>query len=118
MEFQRGVFMLKTSGAYAIEVAAAAEVAADRAAESFQVLLSRIESKTATIGIIGLGYVGLPLARAFSTKGFPVLGFDIDAEKIDRLRTGESYIGHICGEVIQQMQKNGFAATDCPGEAR
>jgi UDP-N-acetyl-D-glucosamine dehydrogenase len=108
--------MLKTSGAYAIEVAATADVsrvAREPGAETYQELLSRIESKTATVGIIGLGYVGLPLARAFSTKGFAVLGFDIDAQKIDRIRAGESYIGHISDEVIEQMQKSGFEATDC-----
>ena len=49
-------------------------------------LLSRIHAKRACVGIIGLGYVGLPLARAFAGKGFPVLGFDIDPERrIDTL---------------------------------
>lgn len=47
------------------------------------------------VGIIGLGYVGLPLARAFAAAGFPVLGFDTDPQKVERLRNGESYIGHI-----------------------
>ncbi|MHB1426431.1 MAG: nucleotide sugar dehydrogenase [Gemmataceae bacterium] len=104
--------MLKTSGAYAVKDAAATEVAEGRSVEAFQDLLARIQSRTACVGIIGLGYVGLPLARAFSVKGYNVLGFDIDAEKIDRLRTGESYIGHISDDVIQEMQKRGFEATD------
>jgi UDP-N-acetyl-D-mannosaminuronate dehydrogenase/intein/homing endonuclease len=64
------------------------------------------------VGVIGLGYVGLPLARAFSDKGFPVLGFDVDADKIARLRRGESYIGHIPTQTIRAMQAQGFRATD------
>lgn len=78
-----------------------------------EALLAKIQSRTACVGIIGLGYVGLPLARAFSAKGYSVLGFDIDSNKIDRLRCGESYIGHISADAIQEMQKNGFEATDC-----
>ncbi|HEY1343135.1 MAG TPA: nucleotide sugar dehydrogenase [Bryobacteraceae bacterium] len=104
--------MLKTSEAYAIAGAGAVEIANGHGVETFEELFARIRTRTACVGIIGLGYVGLPLARAFSIKGYTVLGFDIDAEKIDRLRTGESYIGHIPGEVIQEMQKCGFEATD------
>ena len=48
----------------------------------------RIENRTARVGIIGLGYVGLPLARAFVEKGYSVLGFDTDASKVERLRGG------------------------------
>ena len=57
-----------------------------------QQLLDRITSRTANIGVIGLGYVGLPLVRLFALKGFRVLGFDIDPVKIEKLRRGESYI--------------------------
>ncbi|AMV27737.1 UDP-N-acetyl-D-glucosamine 6-dehydrogenase [Gemmata sp. SH-PL17] len=70
-----------------------------------------IRTKKATIGIIGLGYVGLPLARGFATKGFPVLGFDVDPVKVEKLERGESYIGHIDAETIKQMRQNKFAAT-------
>ena len=72
---------------------------------------SRIRERKSTIGIIGLGYVGLPLARGFSAQGFPVLGFDIDPVKVERLRRGESYIGHIGADAIKQMRGQGFDAT-------
>jgi UDP-N-acetyl-D-glucosamine dehydrogenase len=75
-------------------------------------LLARIETRTARVGIIGLGYVGLPLARAFAARGYGVLGFDVDAEKVGRLARGESYIGHISADVISEMQRAGFEATD------
>jgi len=55
-------------------------------------LLSRIESGTVRVGIIGLGYVGLPLARAFAEHGIAVLGFDLDAVKVAKLERGQSYI--------------------------
>jgi UDP-N-acetyl-D-glucosamine dehydrogenase len=58
-------------------------------------LLQKIQSKAATVGVIGLGYVGLPLALVFEEAGFPVLGFDVDAKKPDALLRGESYIKHI-----------------------
>jgi UDP-N-acetyl-D-glucosamine dehydrogenase len=75
-------------------------------------LLGKIERRSARVGIIGLGYVGLPLARCFIGKGFPVLGFDIDAEKVARLKRGESYIGHIPADTVAQMRGRGFEATD------
>lgn len=74
-------------------------------------LLARIESATVRVGIIGLGYVGLPLARAFSDRGITVLGFDVDPLKVDRLKRGESYIGHIPDAVIRAMRDHGFDAT-------
>jgi UDP-N-acetyl-D-glucosamine dehydrogenase len=58
-------------------------------------LLQKIQSKAATVGVIGLGYVGLPLALVFEEAGFAVLGFDVDAKKPDALLRGESYIKHI-----------------------
>jgi len=60
-----------------------------------QILLAKIQDKKALIGIIGLGYVGLPLALAYAEKGFKVLGFDIDPKKIEALSRGESYISHL-----------------------
>ncbi|MEX2172919.1 MAG: nucleotide sugar dehydrogenase [Pirellulaceae bacterium] len=74
-------------------------------------LLRAITEKQATIGIIGLGYVGLPLARAFTQAGFPVVGFDVDKTKVERLGRGESYIGHLAPSVVQEMLKNRFEAT-------
>jgi UDP-N-acetyl-D-glucosamine dehydrogenase len=58
-------------------------------------LASRIRSRSARIGVIGQGYVGLPLALVFREAGFPVLGFDVDSHKVDALRRGESHIKHI-----------------------
>ena len=75
-------------------------------------LAARIEAGEARVGIIGLGYVGLPLARAFVERGFPVLGFDKDAAKVARLQRGESYIGHITDEVVRRMRERRFEATD------
>jgi UDP-N-acetyl-D-glucosamine dehydrogenase len=74
-------------------------------------LAAKIRERTAVVGIIGLGYVGLPLAKAFSARGFPVLGFDIDQTKVDKLLRGESYIGHIPAGVIREMRSNRFDAT-------
>ena len=66
-------------------------------------LLEMIEQKTARIGIIGLGYVGLPLALHFGDKGFHVIGFDLDSKKIDKILHGESYIKHISADKIREM---------------
>jgi UDP-N-acetyl-D-glucosamine dehydrogenase len=74
-------------------------------------LRSRIEQREARVGIIGLGYVGLPLAKAFADAGFAVLGFDVDRNKVERLELGESYIGHIPAAQVQAMRARGFAAT-------
>ena len=59
-----------------------------------------IRQKTAKIGVIGLGYVGLPLIRTFVAAGFQTLGFDVDAEKVESLQAGRSYIEHIPSEWI------------------
>jgi UDP-N-acetyl-D-glucosamine dehydrogenase len=74
-------------------------------------LLSKIESATVRVGIIGLGYVGLPLARAFAERGIAVLGFDVDPAKIAKIERGQSYIGHIPDAMIRQMREQGFEAT-------
>jgi UDP-N-acetyl-D-glucosamine dehydrogenase len=76
-------------------------------------LRARIEAGEALVGIIGLGYVGLPLARAFVDRGIAVLGLDTDAAKVARLARGESYIGHIGDDAIRAMREAGrFDATD------
>lgn len=66
-----------------------------------------ILEKTAKVGVIGLGYVGLPLIRAFIHAGFKTLGFDVDQAKIDRLRAGQSYIEHIPSAWIAECVGNG-----------
>jgi len=73
--------------------------------------LARFEDRTARIGIIGMGYVGLPLGLLFSEAGFRVTGFDIDPNKVETLNAGGSYIVRIPGSEIQLAQKKGFAAT-------
>jgi UDP-N-acetyl-D-glucosamine dehydrogenase len=75
-------------------------------------LRARIDARTARVGIVGLGYVGLPLAETFAWGGYPVLGFDVDPEKVARLRRGESYIGHISsGRVAELVGSGRFDAT-------
>jgi UDP-N-acetyl-D-glucosamine dehydrogenase len=83
----------------------------ERKLDHYAELAAHIQNRTARVGIIGLGYVGLPLARAFATAGLPVLGFDIDTQKVDRLNRGESYIGQIPNASIQAMRANRFEAT-------
>src|SRR5947199_2150131 len=79
-------------------------------------LAQRIEDRTARVAVVGLGYVGLPLAETFAWGGYPVLGFDIDAAKIEQLKRGESYIGHICPERVAELNGSGrFEPTDDPG---
>lgn len=68
----------------------------------FQDLETKIREKKALIGVIGLGYVGLPLLRAFIKSGYSALGFDIDPEKVRLLNSGTSYIGHIPSEWIAE----------------
>ncbi len=78
-------------------------------------LLHRIEERTARVAVVGLGYVGLPLAETFAWGGYPVLGFDIDADKVAKLNRGESYIGHICSERVAELIGSGrFEATSDP----
>jgi UDP-N-acetyl-D-glucosamine dehydrogenase len=76
-----------------------------------QALLQRIDAGEVHVGIIGLGYVGLPLARAFCDRGIRVLGFDVDPAKVERLQRGESYIRHIPSETIRAMRRELFEAT-------
>src|SRR5688500_13499409 len=74
-------------------------------------LIERICARRATVGIIGLGYVGLPLARSFARVGVRVLGFDVDAGKVEKLNAGRSYIQQIPDATIAAMREQGFEAT-------
>ena len=74
-------------------------------------LLRRLQDRTAVIGIVGLGYVGLPLALRFAEVGYRVVGFDIDAAKVDALNAGRSYIEHITPQSVAQARKRNFEAT-------
>ncbi len=78
---------------------------------SADLLKTKIENRTANIGIIGLGYVGLPLALLFSEQKFKITGFDIDERKVKTLSEGGSYIVRIPGTEIQAAAANGFKAT-------
>jgi len=75
-------------------------------------LRQAIAAKSATVGVIGLGYVGIPLIHAFVRAGFNTMGFDIDQSKVDRLLDGQSYIGHIPSSWIAEwIQSNRFVPT-------
>src|ERR1035441_2205540 len=71
----------------------------------------KIETREARIGIVGMGYVGLPLALLFSGERFKVTGFDIAQDKVNALNQGSSYIVRISATDIQEAQKVGFSAT-------
>lgn len=74
--------------------------------------ISLIDQKSCTIGVIGLGYVGLPLIDAFTNAGYRCIGFDVDQNKVDSLKRGQSYIKHISSEKIGEWLKQDlFEAT-------
>lgn len=71
-----------------------------------------LHEHTATIGVVGLGYVGLPLVRALVDAGYSAMGFDVDPAKVEMLAAGRSYIGHIPGSWVSDwMQRGRFTAT-------
>jgi len=75
-------------------------------------LAKKIADKSALVGIVGLGYVGLPLARAFIDAGYRILGFDLDHSKVEKLLAGESYIGHLSSEwVVECVGQKTFEPT-------
>jgi len=76
--------------------------------------IQRIQERTAVVGVIGMGYVGLPLALTFAEKGFSVIGFDVDPAKTENLQAGISYISHIPSDLISTHVKSGqvVATTD------
>jgi UDP-N-acetyl-D-glucosamine dehydrogenase len=73
--------------------------------------MARILSHDARVAIIGLGYVGLPLAQAFASSGLRVLGYDADQSKIDKLQRGDSYIAHIQPDHIRELLRQRFEPT-------
>ena len=75
-------------------------------------LLAKIDGRSLIVGVVGMGYVGLPLAKTFAEQGFSVIGFDIDPAKVEALNAGRSYIKHITAEVVTEMRACGrFRAT-------
>jgi UDP-N-acetyl-D-glucosamine dehydrogenase len=76
-------------------------------------LMERLRLRTATVGVVGLGYVGLPLAETFAWGGFRVVGFDVDEAKIARLKAGESYIKHISSRRVEELRDGGHFEPTC-----
>ncbi len=76
-----------------------------------ETLLQKISDKSAVVSIVGLGYVGLPLALRFTEKGFSVVGFDIDQTKIDHIEAGTSYINYIQDNSIESAVNDGLKVT-------
>jgi UDP-N-acetyl-D-glucosamine dehydrogenase len=85
--------------------------AEDLMPERLAELIHKLENRSAVIGIVGLGYVGLPLLLRYAEAGFRVVGFDIDPAKVEALNHGRSYIEHIPAAAIRQACENGFEAT-------
>jgi UDP-N-acetyl-D-glucosamine dehydrogenase len=81
-------------------------------------LINRLKSKQAVIGIVGLGYVGLPLTLRYCEVGYKVVGFDIDQGKINSLKRGQSYIEHIAGAEIKKAVAGCFDPTSDFSRAR
>ena len=76
-----------------------------------EAIKSKIQARTAKIGVIGLGYVGLPLSLLFSEQKFAITGFDIDKRKVDTINAGGTYIVRIEAKEIQAARANGFTPT-------
>ncbi|MDH1535212.1 UDP-N-acetyl-D-glucosamine 6-dehydrogenase [Pseudomonas chengduensis] len=76
-----------------------------------QAYIDKFKSRDALVGIVGLGYVGLPLMLRYNAIGFRVLGIDIDTVKVEKLNAGQSYIEHIASEHISAARTSGFEAT-------
>ena len=81
-------------------------------------LIEKLDNCTALIGIVGLGYVGLPLVLRYVEVGYCVLGFDIDADKVEKLHRGETYIKHIPSATIAKARPGFEATTDFSARAR
>ncbi|MEG2199382.1 MAG: NAD(P)-binding domain-containing protein, partial [Anaerovorax sp.] len=75
--------------------------------------LEKIEKRTVRIGVIGLGYVGLPLAVEKAKAGFKVLGFDIQSQKVDMVNRGENYIGDIVPQDLKDLVDSGHLSATC-----
>lgn len=71
-------------------------------------LLDKIQSKNAVVGIVGLGYVGLPLAVEVATEGFGVIGVDVNPATVDRVNSGSSHVGDVSSAYLFYYRGNGF----------
>ena len=80
-------------------------------------LRSKLTQRTATVAVVGLGYVGLPLARALHNGGFQVLGFDLDQTKIEMLTNGQTYLHHLGPDLVPGLSgSDRFRATSDPSQ--
>lgn len=86
----------------------------DEIATDFQSLIRKILRRESVIGVVGMGYVGLPLSDAFCSAGFPVIGFDLDETRLATLNRGASYLSHFADARVAAMRERGFAATGAP----
>src|SRR4051794_16480673 len=76
-------------------------------------LMERLRLRSAIVGVVGLGYVGLPLAETFAWGGFNVVGLDVDESKVAKLKGGESYIKHISSRRIEELRHGGHFEPTC-----
>ena len=88
-----------------------AEAVVSLRASEVESLESKLANRTASVGIIGLGYVGLPLSLLFTEAGFPVTGFDIDVSKVEKLSRSESYIYRVPSSEIKLARMRRFSPT-------
>src|SRR5215469_12341094 len=72
-----------------------------------EILQAKIRCRSARVGIVGLGYVGLPLAVEFARAGFEVTGIDVSQSKADRVNIGDSYVGDVPGDVLKPLVDSG-----------
>src|SRR5271168_1701337 len=80
---------------------------APKVAGIFHALKEKIETRTAKVGIVGLGYVGLPLAVEFAKVGFEVVGIDLSASKVAKVNAGESYIADVPQDIFRELVTSG-----------
>ncbi|MBO9557904.1 MAG: nucleotide sugar dehydrogenase [Caulobacter sp.] len=86
----------------------------DKTTADFQGLIRKIQRREAVIGVIGMGYVGLPLSDAFCSAGFRVIGFDLDDARLTSLNRGASYLSHFADARVAAMRDRGFSVTGAP----
>ena len=91
---------------------------ASDATTAASVLQHKIQNRSARVGVVGLGYVGLPLAVEFARAGFSVVGIDVNSDKVTRVNAGDSYVGDIPGATLAGLVGSGKirATTDLPSD--
>src|SRR5215831_11272542 len=71
-----------------------------------EALVDKIQTRTARVGVVGLGYVGLPLAVEFAKAGFPVTGIDVQQSKVDQVNRGSSYVQDVADDDVRELRGN------------